>query len=554
MKFRILVFTLLSVCSLFPQSQSDTSQIVASVGNENITFGTYLARYEDYLIFSGIQDNQQARFAVLNNMINEILLKSYDDNSAIYNNYEFNKEKEWARKETVLAFLKDREVYAKITASDDELKIAYIRSKVKIAVRHLYAATEKEAENLYQLVRMGVSFNELAKQCFTDTALKNKGGYLGYINWGSTDPNFENAAYSMRVGEISRPVKTAQGYSIIKVEDIVQNPFKTQDEFLRMKEKLERAVRISKKIPSEEAYLNQIFNKSDVIFNEIALSAILNDLKETNFNSSNIESNNQIKTIKDCVKYKDKLYSAKEIENKIFEVPKYNRDLLTDLKTLKQAVLALVMQDVLLGIADEKGYDTTSYVNESYAKLENNIYLNYKRSEVLATVPVSDSEIVKYYKDNIAQYSTEREIDVQEIILDNDSTANAIVKKINSGEDFGNLAEKYSLRIWSAKNKGEMGYSQLSNFGDMKDTLWDSPLGKLFGPIRFDKYYGVFRVLGKKDVEPIEISLVKQEIIKNIENEKGFPYMKKRLENLSKKTTIKVNDDLVKNYVINLAG
>jgi len=554
MKFRILVFTLLSVCSLFPQSQSDTSQIVASVGNENITFGTYLARYEDYLIFSGIQDNQQARFAVLNNMINEILLKSYDDNSAIYNNYEFNKEKEWARKETVLAFLKDREVYAKITASDDELKIAYIRSKVKIAVRHLYAATEKEAENLYQLVRMGVSFNELAKQCFTDTALKNNGGYLGYINWGSTDPNFENAAYSMRVGEISRPVKTAQGYSIIKVEDIVQNPFKTQDEFLRMKEKLERAVRISKKIPSEEAYLNQIFNKSDVIFNEIALSAILNDLKETNFNSSNIESNNQIKTIKDCVKYKDKLYSAKEIENKIFEVPKYNRDLLTDLKTLKQAVLALVMQDVLLGIADEKGYDTTSYVNESYAKLENNIYLNYKRSEVLATVPVSDSEIVKYYKDNIAQYSTEREIDVQEIILDNDSTANAIVKKINSGEDFGNLAEKYSLRIWSAKNKGEMGYSQLSNFGDMKDTLWDSPLGKLFGPIRFDKYYGVFRVLGKKDVEPIEISLVKQEIIKNIENEKGFPYMKKRLENLSKKTTIKVNSDLVKNYVINLAG
>jgi parvulin-like peptidyl-prolyl isomerase len=554
MKFRILVFTLLSVCSLFPQSQSDTSQIVASVGNENITFGTYLARYEDYLIFSGIQDNQQARFAVLNNMINEILLKSYDDNSTIYNNSEFNKEKEWARKETVLAFLKDREVYAKITASDDELKIAYIRSKVKIAVRHLYAATEKEAENLYQLVRMGVSFNELAKQCFTDTALKNNGGYLGYINWGSTDPNFENAAYSMRVGEISRPVKTAQGYSIIKVEDIVQNPFKTQDEFLRMKEKLERAVRISKKIPSEEAYLNQIFNKSDVIFNEIALSAILNDLKETNFNSSNIESNNQIKTIKDCVKYKDKLYSAKEIENKIFEVPKYNRDLLTDLKTLKQAVLALVMQDVLLGIANGKGYDSTSYVNESYAKLENNIYLNYKRSEVLATVPVSDSEIVKYYKDNIAQYSTEREIDVQEIILDNDSTANAIVKKINSGEDFGNLAEKYSLRVWSAKNKGEMGYSQLSNFGDMKDTLWDSPLGKLFGPVRFDKYYGVFRVLGKKDVEPINISLVKQEIIKNIENEKGFPYMKKRLENLSKKTTIKVNDDLVKNYVINLAG
>ena len=97
-----------------------------------------------------------------------------------------------------------------------------------------------------------------------------------------------------------------------------------------------------------------------------------------------------------------------------------------------------------------------------------------------------------------------------------------------------------------------MGYSPVSNFGDMKDTLWNSPTGQIFGPIKFDKYFGIFRVLGKKDVEQINISFVKQEIIKNIQNEKGFPYMKKRIEDLSKKTTIKVNDDLVKNYVIDL--
>src|ERR1035437_5878303 len=195
MKFRLLVFTLLSVFSLFAQTNTDTSQTVASIGSQKISFGTFLGRYEDYLIMVGIQDNQQARFAVLNNMINEVILRNYDDNSAIYNNQEYKNEKEWAKKESTLAFLKDREVHAKITASEDELKQAYIRSKAKIAVRHLYASNEKDAANLYQLAKLGVSFDELAKQCFTDSILKNNGGYLGYINWGSSDINFENAVY-----------------------------------------------------------------------------------------------------------------------------------------------------------------------------------------------------------------------------------------------------------------------------------------------------------------------------------------------------------------------
>jgi parvulin-like peptidyl-prolyl isomerase len=212
------------------------------------------------------------------------------------------------------------------------------------------------------------------------------------------------------------------------------------------------------------------------------------------------------------------------------------------------------MQDVLLGIAKEKGYDTNPDVIESYNTLNNNIYLSYKNNEIQKSIPISDSAIMKYYKDNISNFTKEREIDVQEIILDNDLAADSLLMKIANGVDFGKIAEKYSLRKWSAKNKGEMGYSELSNFGEMQDTLWDSPLGKVFGPVKFDKYYGIFRVLGKKDKEPIDLGSVKPEIIKNIEKERGFFYMKKRIESLYIKTTIKVNDDLVKNYVINLAG
>jgi parvulin-like peptidyl-prolyl isomerase len=555
MKFRFSILVLIPIIVVFPQNNKDISQIVAIVGNQNTTFKNYLDRYEDYLIWSGLHDNMQARYAILNNMINEILLRNYDDNSKVYNNPEYIKEIHWAKNETILSFLKDREVYAKITASEDELRQAYLRSKTKVAVRHLYAATEKEADNLYNLLKIGVSFDELAKQTFTDTLLKNNGGYLGFINWGGTDPDFENVAYSLKIGEFSQPVKTAQGYSIIKVEDKIQDPFLTEDGFVQMKHKLERAVKISKKISSEVAYLKTIFDKTQLKFNDKVILAVLEDLKNTNYDKkNNLELDNTTgKIYKDCVKFKDKVYSQCEIEEKTFNVPKYNRNLLTDVKTLKNAVTGLIMQDVLLGIAEEKGYDTVSYVTETYDKLENNIYLNYKKNEISETVPVSDSEIVKYYNDNIAYYTSEREMNVQEIVVSNDSLTYALLDRIEEGEEFGQLAEKYSVRKWSAVKKGVIGLSPVSVFGSMKDTLWDSPIGKIFGPVKFENYFGIFRVLDKKDGLPIDIGLVKSQIITNIKNGKGFPYMKKKLEVLAKKTTVWFNDDLIKNYNIKLS-
>ncbi len=363
-------------------------------GTTQITYKQFKDRYEDYLVYTGVKDNKRARYAILNNMINEVLLRQFDDNSKVYNNPEYKKEISWARKEVVLAFLKDQEVYAKITVSDQEVRTTYKRSKVKVSVRHLYAPTESEAENLYRLVKMGVSFKELAKQVFTDTALRNNGGSLGFITWGDTDPNFESAAYSLRIGEVSRPVKTAEGYSIIKVDDRIEDPFTTETEFLNRKNKLERTLKIDKKRSYEKAYLERVFDTSKVKFNEKALEAVFNDLKD--FENTSIESNDHsTKNYQVCVQYKKKKYSAKEIENKILEVPEYNRNFVTDVKRLKDAVLGLVMQDVLLALAKDKGYDTTSYVAETFDNLANNIYLNYKRNEVLVLVPVADSEVTR---------------------------------------------------------------------------------------------------------------------------------------------------------------
>ncbi|MBI4811027.1 MAG: peptidylprolyl isomerase, partial [Ignavibacteriales bacterium] len=218
----ISILLLLSVCFFYPTSSiysqnSTLDNIVAIVEDHKISINTFSDRYLNYLNATGIKDQLSTRKAILNNMINETLLLKYDDNTSILNNRNYLSEIVWAKKQAALAYLKNQEIYAKITITDAELRQAFERANEKLAARHLYTETEEEAYNLYQLLQVGIDFNFLAKQVFTDSVLRNNGGYLGYFSWGDMDPAFEDAAYTLNIGEVSPPVKTAYGYSIIKL-------------------------------------------------------------------------------------------------------------------------------------------------------------------------------------------------------------------------------------------------------------------------------------------------------------------------------------------------
>jgi peptidyl-prolyl cis-trans isomerase C len=85
----------------------------------------------------------------------------------------------------------------------------------KVHCAHILVKTEQEAKDIYSDLTEGVSFAKLAEQKSLCPSGR-KGGDLGTFGRGSMVKPFETAAFALKKGETSHPVKTEFGWHIIK--------------------------------------------------------------------------------------------------------------------------------------------------------------------------------------------------------------------------------------------------------------------------------------------------------------------------------------------------
>lgn len=90
---------------------------------------------------------------------------------------------------------------------------------VVIKARHILVDDEKKGKELLEKLKKGEDFGSLAKAESKDSVSAIKGGELGYFKKGSMIKEFDEAAFNLKVGEISPLVKTKFGYHIIEVEE-----------------------------------------------------------------------------------------------------------------------------------------------------------------------------------------------------------------------------------------------------------------------------------------------------------------------------------------------
>ena len=93
----------------------------------------------------------------------------------------------------------------------------------EIHARHILLPTEDEAKKAEARVKGGEDFAKVATELSKDPS--GNGGDLGWFTKDRMVPEFSDAAFKLKEGEISEPVKTQFGWHIIKIEGVRTKSF-----------------------------------------------------------------------------------------------------------------------------------------------------------------------------------------------------------------------------------------------------------------------------------------------------------------------------------------
>ncbi len=142
------------------------------------------------------------------------------------------------------------EVMGKIAVSDDEVKQFYEANKdsfttqPQVTLREILInvptnekgvnvaeddAAKAKAEDIRKRVDAGEPFARLASD-LSDSGSKANGGLIGPISRSDLSPELQKEIASLKVGQMTRTLRTTRGYQIIKLESSSEIKTKTMDE------------------------------------------------------------------------------------------------------------------------------------------------------------------------------------------------------------------------------------------------------------------------------------------------------------------------------------
>src|SRR5271167_5219069 len=160
----------------------------------------------------------------------------------------------------------DADVLAYYNAHKDQYQV-----KEQVKTRHILiavpagadaktdAAAKAKAEDILKQIKGGGNFADLAKKYSDDPGSKDQGGELGFLKRGATVPEFDQAAFSLPVGQVSGLVKTKFGYHILQVEEKQTAHTRPLDE---VKPTIVALLTRQKEGAQEQAYAQQLANEA----------------------------------------------------------------------------------------------------------------------------------------------------------------------------------------------------------------------------------------------------------------------------------------------------
>ena len=373
-----IFLSLASICLItFFSCERIDSPVLATVDEFEILLNDFKQPYQEFLFKTHQTDNLSNRYALLNSLIDEKLILNYSNNKRISENPQIILKKERAYKQLLLNTYYNSKIIQRIKVTDNELRRLFTYYKTRLHVRHLYAIDLETIRKIDQQLKSGVQWNILAETYFDDPILKENGGDIGWYKMGELDPSFEIAAFGLMDGEISDPIKTSTGFSIIQVLEKEKDILLTEKEYQLNKDWLKQMAVTYKKLPELRNFTDKVAQNLEIRFDNEGLVEILDEL---NNNQEKNVSHNQtpaaftgssnVITVEQCLMDLAKL-SERQFKR------------IRSIKTLKSVLSGLLVRNKMINDAENVGLHRTDMFQENLKQEYTSVILKEVMNDII---------------------------------------------------------------------------------------------------------------------------------------------------------------------------
>jgi len=116
------------------------------------------------------------------------------------------------------------------------------------------AAADARANDIYQQLKSGAKFDDLARKESTASTAE-RGGDLGYFKRNDLAKELEDKSFALKAGEFTPPIRTRQGFIILRITDHIEAGIPPLD---RVREQIQEQLYSQKVQPALREYLTKL--------------------------------------------------------------------------------------------------------------------------------------------------------------------------------------------------------------------------------------------------------------------------------------------------------
>jgi len=188
---------------------------------------------------------------------------------------------------------------------------------------------------------------------------------------------------------------------------------------------------------------------------------VISGCSEDSGNSAKTEKSTDTTEASVLANVDGKTITLEDYSDKIAKMPSKMRRKIVGQEGKEKALDNMIKDELFYKEALKRGYENNNKVVEKLKTIRRGVILEAFFTDLLnKNIPIGDDEIVLYFKENKETFDRPEMVKISHILVSDKDKAKKVMAEIKQGNNFKELAKKYSNDKGSSWKGGDLGFIQ----------------------------------------------------------------------------------------------